>query len=204
MEDVADHVLVYIYINGIVVAQDCHSFDTVPGQIGLEHSEVLGLFLVEEKYLVSVAESHVIGQLVHIDAVAFVADITVSPFSEDAGVHQNGKDEVEQHASGHHQKPLPCRLCAELPWLRLVLEIFGVHRLVHHSRNLAVSSERKPADAIFCLPLGCLGAYLSEPFRFCAEYPLVAGVEEQVELVHSDSEYLREKKVSEFVYEDEY
>ena len=154
--------------------------------------------------MVCVAEAQIAGQFVYIDLLAFVADVCLSPCSKDADVHNDGKDEVEKNSSSHDKESLPCRFCPEFPWLRFAFQLLSVHRLVDHSADLAVASERKPADTVFGLPLCSLRADLEEPFAFCAEQLYSPCIKEEVELVHLDAEDLGEEKVAELMNENEY
>jgi hypothetical protein len=46
---------------------------------------------------------------------------------------------------------LPGRLASELPRLWLGVDERFVHLLIHHSRYLNISTEREPANAVFCI-----------------------------------------------------
>ena len=106
--------------------------------------------------MVAVPESHLMGQLIYIDAAAFVAYICFAPSGKYSGICEDGEYEIEKHASGHHQQPLPCRLAAEFPRLRVAFELLCVKGFVYHSCNLAVSSQREPAYAVFGVQFLCL------------------------------------------------
>ena len=115
----------------------------------------------------------------------------MSPDGENHRIGQDGEYEIVEYASGHYQQPLPCRVGTELPFFRGFREVLGVHGFVHHSRNFAIASERKPAYAELGL----------SPFPFGDGLP--SGIEEKIELLHSDSEQFGPHEMSQLMQEDE-
>jgi len=77
------------------------------------------------------------------------------------------------------------RLRAELVWLSRLLHLLGIHRLVNHTRYLAVATERKPTDAVGWITLLRLELEQTEP-----------RVEEEVELLDTYAKEFREEEVS--------
>ena len=160
-------------------------------EVGLQHAEVLGFVVVEAEYPVSVPEAHLVGQVVDVDAAVLVVDVGLPPDGHYGYVCEYREDEVVHHASGHHEKPLPCRLGAELPFLRLGLQLLGVQGLVHHPGYLAVASERQPAYSEFGL----------SPFPACDG--LASHIEEQIEFLHPYPEDAGPDVMSELMYDYE-
>ena len=192
VEDFADAGPVDVDVEGVGAAQDRGLAHVAPGEVRLQHPEVLRLVVVEAEDLVAVAEAHLVGEFVHVDLVAAVLDIGVAPDGHDGDVGEDGEDEVVDHAAGHHQQALPGRVRAELPGLGLFLELLEVHRFVHHSGDLAVAAEGEPADAELRLTPVPAGKRLA------------AHVEEEVELLHADLEQACPQEMTELVDDDEY
>ena len=99
--------------------------------------------------MVTRAKSHIVGQRVHIDVASVIAYVGLPPAGKHTYIYKYGENEIEEHSPGHHEQPLPGRVTAQLPGLRLGTEVVRVHGLVDHPGNLAVASERKPPDAVF-------------------------------------------------------
>ena len=76
-------------------------------------------------------------------------DVFLASGPYDAGVDDDGKQEVEEHTGYHHEEALPCGVAAELPGLRRLGHLLLVHRLVYHARYFAVAAQRQPAQAVF-------------------------------------------------------
>ena len=198
------HRPVYVDVQGVGPAQHGRLADVAPGQVGLEHSEILRHIVVEGQDAVAAAETHLIGQVVDIYGIVLVGEICLSPYAEYDAVSDDGEDEIVQDASGHHQEPLPGLLGAELPGLGLLLEALQVHRLVHHSANLAIASQRQPADAVLGLGLRRLGEKFLEPLALLGREKFhAARIEKQEELVHPYPENLCKSEVAELVDDDE-
>ena len=70
------------------------------------------------------------------------------------------------------------RLRAELPRLGRLFHLFGVHRLVYHTRDFAISSQRQPAYAVLRIAMFGLVLEQGKP-----------RVEENIKLLHP---YLKE------------
>ena len=102
---------------------------------------------------VTVTEPHLLGSRSEVETLGggIEGDILRAPVHRYACIDEDGENEVEQHASEHHEQALPRRFGAELPWFRFLLHLFGVHRLVNHTCDFAVASEGNPADAVFCV-----------------------------------------------------
>ena len=183
--------MVDVQIKRVGAAQELGVTDVAACKVGLQHAEVLGLISVEADNMVAEAESHLAGQLVGCYLCVFVADEYLAPDACNEAVHKDGEDEVVQHPSGHDQKPLPSRLGAEFPALRLPLELLQVHRLVHHSGNLAIAAERYPAYAELGLA----------PVPACQR--LAACVEEQIKLLDPDSKNPGPHEMPQLVHYDE-
>ena len=191
-EHVADARLVDVDIEGVRAAQDRGLVHAAAGEVGLQHPEILGYVVVEAQDLVAGAEAHLVGELVHVDLVAAVLDIGFAPDRHDGDVGEDGKDEIVDHAAGHHQQALPGRVRAELPGLGLLLQLLEVQRLVDHAGDLAVAAEGQPADAeLRAAPVP-------------ARERLAAQVEEEVELLHADAECARPQEMTELMDDDEY
>ena len=88
--------------------------------------------------------------------------------------YKDGENEIEQHPAQHHEQSLPGRFAAHFPGLRFGFQGFSVHRLVHHSGNFAITTERKPSYAIFSV--GILG--------FEAEQGLAPHIKKEIELFY--------------------
>jgi hypothetical protein len=71
-----------------------------------------------------------------------------------------------------------------------LLHLFGVHRLVHHARNLYIAAQGKPADAVFG----------PANFLFDQGKP---GVKKEVKLFYARFERNGRQKVAEFVQDDQ-
>ena len=149
------------------------------------------------------AEAHIVGELVGIYLILSVGQVALAPYAEDGDEEDYREDEVEKHAAGHNEKPLPGRFAAELPGLGVVGKVFRVHRLVHHPVYLAVAAQRQPADAIFGLAVLQAGEEAGEPAFLGAQQLEAAGIEEHKELVDPDSEKLGEGEMPQLVEEDE-
>ena len=204
IQHLADAALVDVQFDRVALAEDRRLADVPPGQVGLQHAEILRDIVVEGEDPVAVAEAHVIGQLIDIDAVPLVLDVGAAPDVHDGDIQQDRQDEIEQDPARHHQEPLPGRLRAELPGLGLPFQGFQVHRLVHHPADLAVPAERRPADAVLGLPLRRLREQADEPGRPGREQLHPAEIEEEEELVHPDAEELGKGEMAELMDEDEH
>ena len=123
------------------------------------------------------SERHILG-----------GDVGLAPMEHDHAVDEEREQQVDGDAGHHDDEALPCGLCPELPWLRVALELFGIHALVHHAGNLAVAAEGQPADAVGGLTV--LGLELEE---------VEPWVEEEIELLHSHAEELCREHVTHFV-----
>ena len=185
IQDFSYHILVDVDIEGVAVPEHRSLFRGLSRQISLKHLETLRGVVIEFQNAVSGAEAHFVGQLVDIYAGALVAYVGLAIVRQDAGIYYDGEDEVEKHSAEHHQEPLPGRLAAEFPRLRLAFQLFRVHGLVYHAGYLAVPAERKPAYAVFGI-----GIFRLEPEQG------ETGVEEQVKFFDADTEYLGENEMS--------
>ena len=191
-EDVADAGLVDVDVEGVGAAQDRGLAHVAPGEVGLQHPEVLGFVVVEAEDLVAVAEAHFVGEFVHVDLVAAVFDVGVAPDGHDGDVGEDGEDEVVDHAAGHDEQALPGGVGAELPGLGLFLHLLHVQGFVDHAGDLAVAAEGEPADAELRL------APVPARQRFAAY------VEEEVEFFDTDLEEAGPQEVAELMDDDEY
>ena len=112
-------------------------------------------------------------------------DIVLTPCEEAHGVDEQREEEVDEYATYHYKESLPSWLRAELVWLSRLLHLFGVHRLVNHTRYLAVATEWQPADAVGSVAFLRLELEQTEP-----------RVEEEVELLDAYAKEFREEEVS--------
>ena len=146
---------VQVKVQCVPVPEKLYLAHVVPDHIHLKHTEILDRFSVQSNYVVSGAEAHIISQLIHIDIATLVAQIRASPACQYSYIYKDGENEIEQYPAQHHEQSLPRRFAAHFPGLRFGFQGFSVHRLVHHSRNFAITTERKPSYAIFSV--GILG-----------------------------------------------
>ena len=105
----------------------------------------------------------------------------------------NGKNEVEQNTTHHHQQALPCRFGTKLPWLGWLSHLLFIHRFVYHSRYFHIATKREPSYTVF--------GFAVFRFEFKQGKPWV---EEKVKLLYSYFEYPGEKKMPELMYYDQY
>ena len=195
--------LVHVKRKGIGPAEHLHLPHLTAGQIGLQIEEIRRLVVVVTEDAVSRPEAQLLSQLIDIYG-AVVGDVVVSPDGQDGTEQNDGQQEVVEYAAGHHEKPLPGGFGAELPGLRVFLELLRIHGFVHHAGNLAVAAQGQPAYAVLGFPVGGLGAQFHEPRHAGGEQFGAANVEEQEELVHPDMEHAGPKEVPRLVDEDEH
>ena len=172
------------------------------GYLAEEVAVHIGIFtersLVRPEHDIMVAEAQCLGISIETHTHAHVRhlEIRITPGEHDHRIDEERKDKIDQHATHHDQQPLPCRLGAELPRLRLFLHLLGIKTLVNHTGNLAVAAQRQPAHAV-------LGIVL---FRLPAEelsFPLPdVHIEEDKELFDTDTEEFRKEHMSAFVKQD--
>ena len=142
-----------------------------------------------------VAETKLLGLGVELHTLAHVGHthVALAPMEHDHGVDEQCQHKVDRHTSYHDDEPLPRRLGAELPRLRVTLHLLGIHALVDHTGDLAIATERQPTHAV--LRLAVLGLETKE---FAA--PLANGdVEENKELLHPDAKELGCQRMSALV-----
>ena len=76
--------MVDINVKSVIAAQN-RGFSCSPScKIGLEHAEIFRHIVIETENPVSVAEPHLMRQLIYINAVAFIAQIALSPMGKHA------------------------------------------------------------------------------------------------------------------------
>ena len=102
------------------------------------------------------------------------------------------QQEVHQHSAYHDQQTLPRRFGAEFPRLRGLLHLFGIHRLIYHSRNLTVTAQRQPPHTVFRIAVLRLVLEQREP-----------RVKKDIELLYTYLEKARKEKVSSFMNDDQ-
>ena len=166
------------------------------GKVAIDiNIEVFERTLVGTHQDVVVAEAQLFGLCVEFHALTHVCHthVAFAPVKHDHGIDEQCQHKVHRHTSHHDDEPLPCRLGAELPRLRVSLHLFGVHALVDHACDLAIAAERQPAHAV--LRLAVLGFETKE-----LAAPLANGdVEENKELLHSDAKELGCQRMSALV-----
>ena len=155
------------------------------GRVAVAESELFGLFV----------EGKSVGQVLHGQDVA-------PPGEHDDGIEHEGREHVHQYTSHHDPETLGDALAAELIWAGGLLELFGVHALVHHAGYLHVATQGNPADAVFRLVVLEIGEQFGEPFVARAEQ-MELGVEEHVELLHLHAKELGEEEVAALVQNHE-
>ncbi len=143
---------------------------------------------------VAVAESELLGFCVELKAMAHIADGNESfaPCEEYGRIEYKGKHKVDKHAANHDQETLPCWFCTKFPWFHGLLHLLRVHRFVYHARNLDVTAEGQPPDAVGRVA----------PFRFELKR-CEPRVEEKAELLHAYLEEFGEEEVTSFVKKNE-
>ena len=162
---------------GVGAAHHAHfrSLDHLhPGLVG-----AVERFAVGGYGYVAVAEAYLVGFLGISHAHAGFAEghIFFTRGVNDAGIYYYSEQEVEEHSGYHDQQALPGRFAAEFPFLRRLLHLLGVHRLVDHAGDLAIASERKPADAIFGVsPEGTFFLFVRLLFADCFGFSLGVGL----------------------------
>ena len=166
------------------------------GKIAVDiNVEVLERTLVGAHQDIVVAETKLLGLGVELHTLAHVCHthVALAPVKHDHRVDKQCQHKVDRHTSHHNDEPLPCRLGAELPRLRITLHLLGVHALVDHTSNLTITAERQPAHAVFGF------AVLRFETKELAA-PLADGdVEENKELLHPDSKELGCQRMSALV-----
>ena len=120
-------------------------------------------------------------------------NVGFAPNEHDHRVDEEGKKEVHGDATNHHQQALPRGFGAKLPRLGRLGHLFGVETLVNHARNLAVTTQRKPAHAI--LGIAVLGFETKQTATPFAD----ADIEEDIEFLNPNAEELGKKHVSTLV-----
>ena len=186
-----------------------------------------------EEY-VAVAESCIqkLGSKIHSLGHGSERYHAVTPMERNAGVYDDGENEVKHYAGYHHQQALPCRFETKLPGFRQIvgIDVGGGFCFVDHSGYVAVAAERKPPESVYgvapCRTLTCIRLVLAtyaETLQavFRTVFFVVAqhfkraghrvvfqqrepGIEKKVETVDLHAEQAREEVMSEFVDRDEY
>ena len=133
----------------------------------------------------------------------------------DAGIDDNGQQEVEHHAAQHDEQALPCRLAAELIGLGGLFQCLGIHRFVNHAADGTIATQRQPTDAILggtprllvfvgvIITSHCHFIAMREPFQVLAGFPLgdsEPGIEEKIEFFYPYSEDAGKEVVTKFMY----
>ena len=110
----------------------------------------MGLDAVKFYDLVTVLETDILRCLVELETVLhFVqVDVVLTPCEKYHRVDEHSEDEIEHYTTYDNQQTLPCRFRAVFPILCRLLHLLGVHRLVNHSCNLAVTAQGYPADTV--------------------------------------------------------
>ena len=141
-----------------------------------------------------VAEAIALSFLIELHAERHVlrGDIVLAPVEHDHAIDKESQQKIDGDTGHHDDEPLPGGLRAELPGLRVALELFGVHALVHHTRYLAVAAEGQPADAVGCIAV--LGLELKE---------VEPRVEEEIELLYAHPEELCREHVAHLMQENQ-
>ena len=134
--------------------------------------------ILESKCLSLGIELHTLGHVLG-------SNIIITPVEEDHRIDEERQHEVDQHTSHHDEQTLPSWLTAELVWLFWLFHLLGIETLVDHTRNLAISSEWQPSQTVSGIRVLWLELEKMEP-----------RIEEQIELLHSYAEELREEEVS--------
>ena len=122
----------------------------------------------------------------------------MTPSEEHGTVNDPSGDEIHNHTTGHDEETLPHFLRTELPRLRRLFHLFGIHALVHHSSNLHITAQGKPAYAVFRLIVLEIRKQSGEPLVTRTEQ-MELGVEEHIELLHLHAEEFAETIVAKLV-----
>ena len=114
------------------------------------------------------------------------------PSERDTSIYDEGKDDIEDHPTGHDHQTSERLLAAELIGLRLTGHRLCIQRLIDHTSDLAVAPEREPAKAVDRTATLTLPLEDREP-----------GVEEEIELLYTRSEETGHRVMPQLVDEDE-
>ena len=131
------------------------------------------------------AELHALRHLIE-------RNVFLAPTKQNHRINEQGQQEVHQHAANHNQQALPGRMRAELPRLGRLLHLLQVHRLVNHARNLHITAQWQPAQAIFGFRL--LGTESQQR---------LPGVEEQTELLDPNLKQFGKKEMATLMQENQ-
>src|SRR5690606_8591419 len=99
---------------------------------------------------------------------------------------------IDDDTAHHDNQALPSGLGSKFPRLGFALKLLGIHRLVDHTSDFHVTTERQPADTIFTAFVGKL-EQLDTP---C--------IKKQIKLFNFNTECTGRQKMSEFVQHNQY
>ena len=114
------------------------------------------------------------------------------PSERDTSIYDEGEDDIEDHPTSHNHQASEGLLATELIGLRLTGHSLGIQRLIDHTSDLAVATEREPAKAVDRTATLTLPLKDREP-----------GVKEEIELIYTGPEETGHRVVSQLVDEDE-
>ena len=176
------------------VAQDCYS-------LCIEHmaqaifTETFQFRIVSPQKDIAVTKAYVMESfaVIHTGLHVLQRQVGITPGKQYHRIDKESQQEIEQYAGNHNHQPLPGWFGAELVRLGRLCHRLFVHALVYHTGYLAITSQGKPADAVFRFTV----------FRLELEYRK-PGVEKEVELLYPDLKDTGKDKMPELVDQDQY
>ena len=178
-----DDFLSPFHLNGLRVIQQ---------QFGNNIVETFHFFMVESHNNIALLHPHIgkNGIAYHPVFHIFSRQVGFTPGKQDSDINGKGQQHIHHHPSQHNQQALPGGFGTKFPGLSGLFHLLGIHRFVHHSRNLHISSQRQPADTVFRFPF----------FKFKQRKP---GIEKHIEFFYPRFKKLCKKEMSELVEQNQ-